>query len=255
MLTFQVIGCASGFTHPKLAHSSYLIRQNERLILFDVGEGASSALRRCNVDPRQFGTIFISHFHPDHCMGLPMFLQWNYLLKRDERLDVFMPAEAVTGVGRLLNLTYLFPQKLGFEVELHKVNSTLSFEMTDLVIRPHPNSHLRGHTEFLMKAKLPNKMECYSYVIESGAKKIVYSADLSGLEDLIPILDDTQLLVVDGMHIDLSQIAAIGVRHRVGKILLTHLPENFDFKAVKSACAKQGFTRLIQAREGLELTV
>jgi ribonuclease BN (tRNA processing enzyme) len=254
MLTFKVIGCAPGFPHPRLAHSSYLVSHNDRLLLFDIGEGASSAMRRCQIDPLQIGTIFVSHFHPDHWIGLPMFMQWNYLLKRKERLDLFLPSEAVAGVRKLLDLTYLFPQKLGFEVELHKVAAGFSFEMTNLSVRPHLNSHLRGHSDFLKTAQLANKMECYSYVILAGGKKIIYSADLSGIADLLPFLDDTDLLAIDGMHVDLSQIAEVALSHRVRRILLTHLPEGFDFATLKAGCARHGFKRLYQAKEGSEFS-
>ncbi|MCK4858261.1 MAG: MBL fold metallo-hydrolase [candidate division Zixibacteria bacterium] len=255
MLTFQVIGCASGMPHPKLAGSSYLVRQGGRLLLFDAGEGLSSALRRLDVDPRQIGTIFISHMHSDHFIGVPLFIQMNYLLERRQRLDIFLPAEAVGGMRRLLNLTYLFPHKLGFELELHKITRSFSLEMINLKVTPQANSHLQGHAKHLRGARLANKWECYSFVIESGGRKIVYSADLGDLDDLLPVLADTDLLVLDGMHVDLTQLPAVAVEHSVKRVLLTHLPEEFDFKKVKEHCRRQGLRQVYQAKEGLMVDI
>ena len=254
-LGWTCIGCASGMPHPRLANSSYLLTHGKQQILFDTGEGLSSAVRRLKLDPLRIGTIFISHLHPDHWTGLPLFLQMNFLLKRKERLDIFLPAEAVKGMLKVLNLAYLFPHKLGFEIELHKVTRSLTFEMSGLTIKPHPNSHLQGHREFLKSARLSNKMESYSYVIQSGESKIVYSADLAGLQDIVPVLNDTSLLVVDGMHIDLRVLPHAAQELGVKRVLLTHLPEDFEFAKVKAQFAKVGLRRVQQAKEGLQLNV
>jgi ribonuclease BN (tRNA processing enzyme) len=252
-LSFTCIGCASGMPHPKLAGSSYLVTSGKQRILLDSGEGLSSALRRLEIDPRGIGTVFISHMHSDHWIGLPLFLQMNYLLKRKERLDIFLPAEAMSGVKKLLNLAYLFPHKLGFEIELHRVTRSLIVEMRGLTVKPHANNHLLGHSDFLKSMRLPNKMESYSYTIESSTTKVVYSADLAGIEDILPILPGTTLLVIDGMHVDLSQLPAVAKECEVKRILLTHLPEDFDFPTVKQQFARLGIRRPQRAREGLTI--
>ncbi len=184
-------------------------------------------------------------------MGLPLLIQTCYILERRERLDVIAPAESISGLKRLLNLTYLFPHKLGFEVELHPLSKRFAFEMKGLQVTPIANQHLRGHEKFLRSARLANTMECYSFSILSNGNKVIYSADLGSLSDLEPVLADTDLLVIEAMHIDLSQLGILGRVNRVRKILLTHLPEAFDLRAAKPELARQANCRVSRAREGM----
>jgi len=251
LVSFQVIGCASGMPHPHLASSSYIVELSGRVLLFDAGDGVSSALRRCGVDPRRIERIFLSHLHPDHSMGLPLLIQMNFLLKRVEPLTVFLPAEAAEGFQHLLDLTYLFRHKLGFELQIVKIERGFCFEDHDIKVLAHPNKHLVGHREYLGQSNLANRMECSSFTIEVEGKKIVYSADLGGLEDLLPILPATDLLVIDGMHIVLEQLPAIALQHGIKRVMLTHLPENFDFDSARESIAKAGYQHLLKASEGM----
>jgi ribonuclease BN (tRNA processing enzyme) len=254
-MKFRVLGCASGLPHPKLSHSCYLLETTNARILFDIGEGASSAMARLKIDPRKIDCIFVSHMHPDHIMGLPIFIQWNCILKRKERLDVFLPSEAIKGVRSLLDLTYRFDYKLGFELELHALDLKFVFEMQDLKIKPHPNNHLQNHKNFLKSAGFPNKMESYSFLIESGADKAVYSADLDELDDLVPVVENTTLLIIDSMHPDLGKLAKFVKRNKIKKILLTHLSQEINLSPLLARLRAENLRGILKAREGLVIRV
>jgi ribonuclease Z len=255
VLKLTVVGCSSGLPHPHLACSSYLIEQRRRRLLFDAGEGLSSALRRLAIDPTSIGTVFISHLHSDHWLGLPLFVQFNYLLKRKERLDIFLPAEGVAIVKRLLNQVYLFPEKLSFELEIHPVSQSLVFEMTDLVVSPLENSHLRFQKKVIDRIGATNKMQSYSFVVESGEAKIVYSSDIGSLTDLESVLSGTSLLVLDGNHIELTGLPAAAMQYGIAAILLTHLPEGLDLKPLEAEFRRIRTCELHRAHEGLVLTI
>jgi len=96
-------------------------------------------------------------------------------------------------------------------------------------------------------------MQCLSFVIEAGSRKIVYSGDLSSLDDIIPILTGADSLVIDGMHIDLSRLPEAVIEAGVRKVLLTHVAGDFDFDKVRSLFQKQGVEDVYLASEGLEI--
>lgn len=225
------------------------------MILFDTGEGLSSALRRLEIDPRQIETVFISHLHSDHFAGLPLFIQFNYLMKRRDRLDIFLPQEGIGTVRRLLNQIYLFPGKLPFELELHGISRSLVFEMTDLEIRPLLNKHLQPQAPFIRELRVPNKMQCYSFLIESGKSSIVYSSDISGLDDVRPITGNADLLVLDGNHIDLTGLPEFARENSIKQVMLTHLPEGMDILLLRRRFASVRGCRLLEAKEGLSVNV
>jgi len=253
MLKIKVIGCASGRPDPNIAGSAYLLMQNDRRILFDAGEGVSSALLRTGIDPLSLDTIFISHTHSDHISGLFLYLQMVHGMRRTDPLDICMPSEAIDPFITWLNAAYLFPERLSMPVEFHPVDSDFEFEMTDLRVSPHPTSHIGSKRDFVREHNLPNKFQCFAYIIEAAGRKIIYSADLGHLNDIAGILVGSDLAVVEGFHVDLEQLSQLAIDKGVKRIMLTHLPEDFDIAAATSQFAAQGFRELIFAEEGLEI--
>lgn len=255
MLKFQVIGCSSGFAHKKLACSSYLLIQNSRRILFDCGEGATSAMRRLGIDPRTIETIFISHMHPDHCMGLPLFIQANYVLKRKQRLDIFVPSEAVRGVKALFDMTYLYPLKLPFEIEVHPFDPRSRFEMRDLTIEAHQNSHLSRHAASIRKLGMKNRIQCFTFVIQASNKKIVYSGDLGSEEDITETIETADLLIIERSHIDLSRLGNMLRAGAVKRVIITHLGDRINSAEIRRRIGRAPAVSIQIAREGLSITL
>lgn len=253
MLKLKVIGCSSGTPHPLLAGSSYLLMQNDRRILFDAGEGLSSALSRLQIDPLSIDTIFISHLHSDHVNGLFLYLQYVHGLRRKEPLDLFVPSEAEEAISTWLNATYLFPERLSLPIEVYPIDSDFEFEMLDLKITPHLTTHLISKKEFLADKDLPNKMQCFSFLIEASERKILYSSDLGRLEDIAPVMKDIDLLIVEALHIDIEKLPELATANGVKSIMLTHLPEFFDRTEVETQFASMGFEGLLFADEGKEI--
>ncbi len=77
--------------------------QGSQQILFDCGEGTQRQLMRFGVG-FSFSTIFITHAHLDHCLGIPGILQTLRLQKREEPLDVYAPAPALRKVQEVARL-------------------------------------------------------------------------------------------------------------------------------------------------------
>src|ERR1700738_2604445 len=70
-------------------------------LLFDCGEGTQRQLMR-SVGLVDVDSVFITHFHADHWLGLPGMLKSLSLRERDQALTVYGPpglADFVRGVG------------------------------------------------------------------------------------------------------------------------------------------------------------
>lgn len=52
-------------------HNGYLLRWDGRAVLFDPGEGTQRQFTRAGLSAATVTRICISHFHGDHCLGLP----------------------------------------------------------------------------------------------------------------------------------------------------------------------------------------
>jgi ribonuclease Z len=66
-----VLGSASQAPTRRRNHNGYLLRWNGEGILFDPGEGTQRQFAFADVSAASITRICISHFHGDHCLGLP----------------------------------------------------------------------------------------------------------------------------------------------------------------------------------------
>ncbi len=253
MPKLTVIGCSSGNPHPRLACSCYLLQAGRQHILFDIGEGASSAMQRLDLDPRRINAVILSHLHADHVMGLPLFIQWNYILKRRSRLDIYAPSEAVAGINSLFDLTYLYPLKLSFPIQIHPINPGGDFSIGAVKVKAHPNSHLQRHRRLLTGSGKPNQAQCYSFVVQASRRRLVYSSDLGQVADLTGVLDATDLLVVEASHVDFTELGTLLRSTGVTRVLITHTDVGFDFQVARRKLLRHGVRQILPAREGLEL--
>lgn len=66
-----VLGTASQAPSRERNHNGYLLRWDGEAILFDPGEGTQRQFTMAGASPASITRICISHFHGDHCLGLP----------------------------------------------------------------------------------------------------------------------------------------------------------------------------------------
>jgi len=94
--------------------------------------------------------------------------------------------------------------------------------------------------------ELSNQMESYSFDIRASSKKIIYTADLAGARDLGKFADRADLLIVDGMHLDLATLPALAARKQIARVMLTHLPESFRLATVSVVSSRMASSTSIR---------
>ena len=70
-----VLGTASQAPTRTRNHNGYLLRWDGRGLLFDPGEGTQRQMLLAGVPSSAVHRILVSHFHGDHCLGLPGVVQ------------------------------------------------------------------------------------------------------------------------------------------------------------------------------------
>jgi len=66
-----MLGTASQAPTRDRNHNATLLRWDGRAVLFDPGEGTQRQFTRAGLSAASVTRICISHFHGDHCLGLP----------------------------------------------------------------------------------------------------------------------------------------------------------------------------------------
>jgi ribonuclease Z len=96
-----VLGTSAQVPTRERSQNGYLLRWDDDAILFDPGEGTQRQLLCAEVSPARLSAICITHFHGDHCLGLPGVLSRFVLDRREEPVDLYFPASGATFVERL----------------------------------------------------------------------------------------------------------------------------------------------------------
>ena len=96
-----VLGSASQTPTRRRNHNGYLLRWDDRSVLFDPGEGTQRQLLLAGASPTGIHHICITHFHGDHCLGLPGMLQRLSLDRVAHPVEVLFPASGSPYLDRL----------------------------------------------------------------------------------------------------------------------------------------------------------
>jgi ribonuclease Z len=98
-----VLGTASQAPTRYRNHNGYLLRWDGFGVLFDPGEGTQRQLVLAGVPSSAIDRICITHFHGDHCIGLPGILARMSLDQLDRTVQVFFPGDDEAVFGHLIN--------------------------------------------------------------------------------------------------------------------------------------------------------
>ena len=250
---FTIIGSASGVPVAHRSHASLLLQLDKRYYMLDAGEGSSSSLLKCHVDHHLIRTVFISHMHPDHCSGLPMLIQMMYLAGRTNPLDIYLPQEGVDGLSQWLKQIYIFPEKLPFPFTLFPIHPGDFYHDDDLRLTALENTHLQGYREIVDSSYPERSLESYSFLLECHELKVVYSGDLSSLDDLTPHCKNADIIFLEATHITIDDILSFSSDHHIQKTVLTHIPPELEGKEdiILTTAAKSGINNLVVAADGL----
>ena len=137
MLDLCILGTGGTMPMPERALASMYVRVNGRSLLIDCGEGTQVGVQKLGWGMQCIDALLISHFHADHCSGLPGMLLALTKALRTEPLHIYGPvglAQVVTG------LRVIAPQ-LTFPVMLHEITETTEFGAIGLNITAFPLDH------------------------------------------------------------------------------------------------------------------
>lgn len=82
-------------------HNGYLLRWDDEVLLFDPGEGTQRQLALAGRSASKITRICITHFHGDHCLGLPGMIQRLSLDQARGPVAVYFPASGLEYFDRL----------------------------------------------------------------------------------------------------------------------------------------------------------
>jgi ribonuclease BN (tRNA processing enzyme) len=227
-----VLGAAPAYTDRRgSASSSYLLVAGEAgdgaALLLDIGQGSYANLA-ATIEPSELSAIFVSHLHPDHFVDLvPLrhYLKWEFDPPR--RVRVLGPAcladrvDALNGeagfAAEALDIEALTAgsQRIGpFEVEVRRVTHTEESYAFRVAMAAGGSAAADGSA--------------------AAGAGLVYSGDLSRMEDLLPLIHPGDTLLSEAsfgagpvapgaQHITSGDAARAASTGGAARLLLTHI--------------------------------
>ena len=137
MLDLCILGTGGTMPMPERALSALYARVNGRALLIDCGEGTQVGVQKLGWGMQCIDGILISHFHADHCSGLPGMLLALTKAQRQEPLHIYGPV----GLEQVVSGLRVIAPQLTFPVVLHELTGQTEFELIGMQITAFPLDH------------------------------------------------------------------------------------------------------------------
>jgi ribonuclease Z len=214
-----VLGTASQAPTRHRNHNGYLLRWDAEGVLFDPGEGTQRQMLMAGVASSNITRICVTHFHGDHCLGLPGVLQRLSLDQVAHPVGVWYPAGGQTFFDRLRRCALY--------------NDTVD-------VRPHPVTDEGmvdpGPEPFALSAgRLDHRAETFGWRVQEpdGRRMLpdrLAGAGISG-PDVGRLQREGSIVTEDGREVTLAQMS----EHRRGQVFAFVMDTRFCDAAIALA--------------------
>lgn len=253
-MKLTVLGSGTSIPHPKRSSSGYWLETGSGTIMLDFSTSVPLRMAQEGLDWVNLDAIWISHFHLDHCVGLPPFLAGTKhagnMKSRTKPLRIFGPAGVANLMAKFNAVNNYRLLEQPFPVEIIEVVELEKFE-----ILPGVDA---------VACKTPHTDESHAiHIRDKDGKTLVYSAD-TGFDELVAAFaNGVDLFIVECSfvrnkpklkHLELAEAIYLIRKSKSKQAMLTHFYPEWDEVDFSSEVAKiDGASNVVQAFDGLEI--
>lgn len=214
------LGSGNAFASGGRYWSSFLVDQR---CLFDAPPTLLAHLKQLSINLTGIETIFLSHQHADHFVGLP-FLMLEYLYMTERKNDLFIvgPPGVEEWMEDFANRCYpeLHSKEAGYRRVYVEARANEELTAGPVKFRAIPMNHVK------------HSMNAFGYKARIGGKTVAYTGDTMYCEEILDLGEGADVLVVDCTYTDGSGPEHMGlddvkvIRQRLSPattMVLTHL--------------------------------
>ena len=137
MIRVTFLGTAASRPTVRRNVSAIAVQHEGDHILFDCGEGTQRQMMRFGTG-FAIGSVFVTHMHADHFLGITGLLRTMALQGREDGLELYGP----TGAQRILNETiHLGVERVPFPIDIHELNPEDRVDRGDYEIQAFAVNH------------------------------------------------------------------------------------------------------------------
>lgn len=220
----HLLGTGAGYSEPHrtttmLALSNNAHTDDENLVIIDCGGDVIQRVLAAGLNPLALKHLILSHAHPDHISGFPLFMEKIWLAGRRIPIPIYGPPEALDQARRTF-ATFDTSRWEGLpECLWHNVTADV-LEDDSWKITAAPVIHSVPTIGFRILCKTTGAI-------------IGYSCDSEPADSVIELARDADILVHEATgeypgHSSAVQAAEIALKAGAKRLLLVHLPANLN---------------------------
>jgi ribonuclease Z len=154
-LSMAFLGTGGAVPSARRSTASLLVARGGERLLFDCGEGTQRQMQK-SLGLVQVDSIFFTHFHADHFLGLPGLLKTYDLTERERPLTVYGPRGLVDLFKSLARVI----GRVAYKLELVELKPGDAVPLDGGEVRAFPVEHsVRAHGYALVEAERPGRFD------------------------------------------------------------------------------------------------
>jgi ribonuclease Z len=201
-------------------HNTQLLFQgNNHLLLIDCGENPLIRMEQAKLKLNDLTDIILTHFHPDHVSGFPLFLMNLWLLGRKKTLTIYGLNHTLERLEALMGFFHWEDWPDFFQVNFSPIPEEENwsvFTNDDFRVYSSPVEHLVPAIGVRVEFR-------------DNEKSITYSCDTEPCTAVVNMAAGSDILIHEASgpfpgHTSASQAGEIAEKAGVKKLLLIHYP-------------------------------
>ena len=244
MATLHLLGTGAAVSDPHRTTTMLAVENETSLVVIDCGGDAVQRLMASGVDLAKLSALIVTHEHPDHVSGFPLFMEKIWLLGRRVSLPVYGIAPALSQARRVHDSfdTSAWPDypAISWREVAYEENAKV-LKTDDWVITATPGKHAVPVVGLR--------------ITENRGGSVAYSCDTEYADSTVRLARGAALLVHEATgdfpgHATALQAARAAQLAEVGRLLLVHLPPEADLSEHQMTEAREIFAATEKGTEG-----
>lgn len=219
MAKLVILGASNALSSETSENTHMILVGEERIVLVDCVVNPIHSLSKLAVDFNDVTDLVLTHFHPDHVSGGPLFLMDMWLRGRKKPINIYGLHYTLDRFERLMEFYSWAEWPEFFPVAFHRLPASEMVQMLDcdeFSIKTSPVHHM-----------IPTLGLRFDF--KGSGKSLAYSCDTEPCEAVANLADGVDVLIheasgVSRGHSSAAQAGEIASKAEVGELYLIHYP-------------------------------
>ncbi len=214
-----ILGSSNAISSAESENTHMVLVGKERTVLIDCVVNPIHTLTKLEVDFNDVTDLILTHFHPDHVSGGPLFLMDMWLRGRRKPINIYGLHYTLDRFERLMDFYSWAEWPDFFPVAFHRLPASElvpMMECDEFSIKTSPVHHM-----------IPTIGLRFDF--KGSGKRLAYSCDTEPCDAVVTLADGADILIHEATgasrgHSSAAQAGEIASKAEVGYLYLIHYP-------------------------------